>query len=261
MHKLEAPFLEIGIYFADLSDADAFAKVARAILARGARLVSAGGRHGLGERMRPFAWPTEEPLPQPLDLRADQLEAAFADPNLRVMELQLDPIIGVSNSPEVLEYEMISDEAAHVDHHPINILAEGHAYSGPHEPERGWRPGKKIYATFRELMLALTPSYACINVEALTYCPTDLRREPSGFSQDFWVSEAFIGANGLGSIAKLFDGAYQEKMGPGLYISTYRYWNPDRIDFDRVKGAYIAHEVGKLIAQRRPVTFPRSEHT
>src|SRR5205814_2532828 len=140
---------------------------------------------------------------------------------------------------------MISEEASRVDHHPINILAEGHAYSGPHEPERGWKPGKKIYTAFRELMLTLTPSYACINVEALTHCPTDLRRVPSDFSRDFWVSEAFVGAERLAAIARLFDGAYQEKIGEGLYISTYRYWNPSRIDYDRAKATYVATEVGK----------------
>lgn len=252
MHKLEPPFLEIGFYFADLSDADAFAKVAKTILARGARFVSAKGWQGAGERERPFAGPADDRLPQPLHLRPDQLEAALAERDLRVTELQLDPIIGVSRSPEVLEYETISEEAAQIDHHPINVLAEGHAYSGPHEPERGWKPGKKIYGAFRELVLALTPSYACINVEAPTRCPTDLLRTPSGFSRDFWISETFLGSDALTAISRLFDGAHQERFGNGLYVSTYRYWNPARVDFDRTRAAYLSSEVGKLVAQHRP---------
>lgn len=253
MHKLEAPFLELGFYFADLSDADAFAKVARAILTGGAKFVGARGRRGPGERLRRFASPTDDPLRIELDLRGSQLDAALDDRDLRVMELQLDPIVGVSRSPEVLEYEMISEEASLVDHHPINILAEGHAYSGPHEPERGWNPGKKVYATFSELILGLRPSYACISVEAATHCPTDLWQDPRGFAPDFWVSRSYLGDHGIATIAKLFEGAYQEQLGDGVYVSTYQYWNPAKIGFDSIKAGHIATEVGKLIASRRPI--------
>jgi len=253
MKTLDAPFLEIGFYFADLADADAYAKLARAILARGSHFIEAECWRGPGERSRPFESKRDK-ISEPLPLRADQLQGALEDPDLRVMEVSFDRIIGISKAPERLEYvSVFSEQAALLDRHPIVILAEGEPFSGPHEPDRGLKPGKKIYHAFRDLVIAVEPSYACIRVEAATECPTDLHQDPRGFADDFFVDSAFVGASGLATIARLFGGAYQERMGNGLYVSAYRYLNPDHIDLDRVKAGDLATEVGKLIGQRRPV--------
>jgi hypothetical protein len=253
MRSLDAPFLEIGFYFAELSDADAYVKLARAILARGSSFVASRGVHGPGARSARFRWSSELDH-VPLALRTDQLPQALEDPDLRVTQLFFDHIVGVSKAPERLEYaELYSDEAALSDNHPISIIAEGEYFSGPYDRDRAIKPGKKTYNTFRELVIALEPSYACIAVEKATECPTDLHRDPRGFDDNFYMSEAFIGPSGIAAIAKLFEGAYQEPMGAGLFVSTYEYWNPRRISFDSAKASYLATEVGKLIARKRPI--------
>jgi len=235
-------------------DADAFATVARTLLARGARFIGAEGLRGSGKRTQPFESIRGDDLREPLSIRADQLQKALEDPDLRVMEISFDRIIGISEAPERLEYvSVFSKEASLLDRHPVAILAEGEPFSGPYEPERGWKPGRKVYETFRELVTVLAPSYACITVERPTVCPTDLHRNPNGFVEDFWVNADFVDEAKLATIVKLFEGAYQERIGDGLYVSTYKYWNPAKINMDHVKAGYIATEVGKLIAQHRPV--------
>jgi hypothetical protein len=255
MRTLDAPFLELGFYFADLTDADAFAKVARALMARGSRFLFAQGWRGPGKRSQPFESIRGDELREPLSIREDQLEKALADPDLRIMEISYDHIIGISKAPERLEYfGVFSEIAAQLDRHPIEILAEGQPWSGPHDSERGRKPGKKVYQFFRELVVALAPSYAAITVEAPIECPTDLHQDPSNHTfLDFYMSESFIGASNLATIARLYDGAYQERVADGLYISTYRYMNPGDVSLDYEKVSYMASEVGRLVGQRRPV--------
>lgn len=251
--RLDAPFLEMGFYFAAVTDADAFAAAAQAILARGSRFLGAAGWRGPAKRAQPFMSIRGDDLREQLSIDANDLHAALVDPDLRIMEISFDHVIGISKAPERLEYvSVFSEEASLQDHHPIVILAEGEPFSGPHDPERGRKPGKKVYETFTQLVTSLSPSYACITVERAAECPTDLHRDPRHFSEDFFISRDFIGSQGLDTIAGWFDGAYQEPLGNGMYISTYQHWNPRRIDMDTQKSAHLATEVGRLIAQRRP---------
>lgn len=252
-HRLDAPFLEMGLYFAAMTDADAFASVARTILAHGSRFIGAAGWRGPGKRAQPFTSIRGDDLREHLSIDANHLQDALIDPNLRIMEISFDQIIGISKAPERLEYvSVFSEEASLHDHHPIVVLAEGEPFSGPHDPERGRKPGKRVYQTFRQLVTALSPSYACITVERATECPTDLHRDPRHFSDDFFINRDFIGTQGLDTIAGWFAGTYQEPMGNGMYISTYQHWNPRRIGMDTRESAHLATEVGRLIGQRRP---------
>lgn len=254
MRELDPPFLELGFYFADLMDADAYAKVARVLLARGSRFLAAEGWRGPGRRSRPFRSIRDE-VSEPLDLRVDQLEAALTDPDLLMLELSFDRILGISKAPERLEYfSVFSEEAALLDRHPVAILAEGEPFSGPHNPERGRKPGRRTYEVFRELVVALSPSYASITVEAPVKCPTDLHRDPRSHTFiDFYLSESFAGHSTLASVTRLFEGAYQEHIADGMYISTYKYMNPQGIGLDPDRRSHLATDVGKLIGQRRPV--------
>jgi len=252
-HRLDAPFLEMGFYFAGMPDADAFATIARTVLARGSRFVGAAGWRGPNKRAQPFTSIRGDELREPFSIDANHLQEALVDPNMRIMEISFDRIIGISNAPERLEYvSVFSEEASLEDHHPIAVLAEGEPFSGPHDPERGRKPGKRVYEAFRELVTSFLPSYACITVERATECPTDLHRDPRGFSEDFFISRDFVGSRELDVIAGWFDGAYQEPMRNGLYISTYQHWNPRRVGMDIQKSGLLATEVGRLIGQRRP---------
>src|SRR5689334_4488229 len=131
MRTLDAPFLELGFYFADMTDADAFAKVARALLARGSTFLAARGWLGHGRRTRPFESTRDEAYAD-VAVQVEQVEAALTDPDLRVMEMAFDQIIGISQAPERLEYfGVFSEEASLFDRHPIKLLAEGQSFSGP----------------------------------------------------------------------------------------------------------------------------------
>jgi hypothetical protein len=177
------------------------------------------------------------------------------DPNLRMMEVAYDQIIGISKAPERLEYfGVFSEEASLLDRHPVKLLAEGEPFSGPHEPERGRVPGKRTYEVFCDLVRTLAPSYASITVEAPVECPTDLHRDPRTHAfMDFFMSAKFIGSNNLVAVAHLYDGAYQQSIGDGLYISTYKYWNPESVSLDPSKASHLSAEVGRLVGQHRPV--------
>ena len=253
MDSLDAPFLELGFYFQDLADADAFTRVAHVLLARGSTFLAARGWRGPGRRTRPFESIRDKAYGD-LTAQAEQLETVLTDPDLRVMELTFNHVVGISKAPEQLGYfGVFSEEASLLDQHPIKILAEGGAFSGLHEPERGRAPGRRTYEVFRELVETLAPSYASITVEAPVECPTDLHRDPRTHAfMDFFVNERFIGSNDLAAVARLYEGAYQQRIGEGLYVSTYQYWNPDGVSLNSNKASRLSAEVGKLVGQHRP---------
>lgn len=254
MKRPAPPFLELGFYFANIPEADAFTHLVTALIGNGAKLTGeASVRRGVGVKDMAFSSITDSPLPEPLTTDVSTIMQSLTDPDVRIIEVYMDGAIGLTlNTAEILTYLSISPEAVRTDKHPLAILTEGEVFSGTLRqefPQRARKAGKQVYHRFCALIEALQPAYAAITVENTLECPTDLRRDPRSLSFcDFFVSRAYIGASKLRTIQTFFSGAFIEPMGDGLYISCTKEFNPEGRSLDTEYAQRQSVEVAKLIA-------------
>lgn len=259
MKRLTPPFLELGFYFANIPEADAFAHLVTALIGNGAKLTGeASARRGAGVKDMSFASINDSPLPEPLTADVSTIMRYLTDPDVRIIEVYMGGAIGITvNTAEILTYLSISPEAVRTDKHPIAILTEGELFSGTlrHEFSQSARKaGMQVYHSFCALIEALQPAYAAITVENPLECPTDLRRDPRSLAFcDFFVSRAYIGALKLRIIQTFFQGAFIESMGDGIYISCTEEFNPEGRSLDAEYAQRQSVEVAKLIASVGPM--------
>jgi hypothetical protein len=152
---------------------------------------------------------------------------------------------------EVVTYASISAEAAKIDRHPVSIWAEGYLFCGAfrtsHATEMLSR-GRMAYARFLALIDALRPSYASITIEESLECPMDLRRDPNTYAfQNFFISNAFLGEDGLVLARDMFSDFYAEPVADGLYISSSEEFNPQSKRVSAELASKNSVEVAKLI--------------
>jgi hypothetical protein len=254
MKRPNPPFLELGFYFANIPEADAFARLITTLLSLGATFTGEASMHrGIGIREKPFASITDAPLPELVTLDAATLMRSLVDPDIRLIEVYLDGAIGVArNAAEIVSYVSVSPEAAHADRHPLAILTEAEIFSGSLRQRfarRARRAGRQVYQRLRALVEATRPAYAAITVEFPLQCPTDLRRDPRSLAfRDFFVSGTYIGAPNLAVAKNLFAGAFVEPLTDGLYISCTKDFNPDGRNLPVEDAQRRSVEQAKLIA-------------
>ena len=205
-------FLELGFYWAALSDDESFARLLGALEDRGVSI----GTRAVVAPARPFG----------MLLDQDALETVEWDPALlsardgrRVIEVHTgDPLGGRGRPGSALRFVGISDHATAVDHHPVAIMLDAARAEGRL---------RRYFALLCELAVETGPSYAAMTVEDALGCPADLRRErgTSAFC-DFFVSERFVGAAALAEIRRLFADARVEDAGDGTCFSTTNWSRP-----------------------------------
>lgn len=254
MKRLEPPLLGLSFYFANVSEADAFSLLVMALLHLGAKFTGQASVHrGAGVRNRPFASITDEPIPEQVTLDASAMAKVLTDPDIRVIEVYMDGAIGIArDAAEIVTYVSISPEATRTDRHPLAILTEGWLFEGTFPkkyPKQARKAGRQAYKRFCSLIDSENPAYAAITREISLECPTDLRRDPRSYAfLDFFVSRKFLGASNLTKVKNIFQGAYIEEVGDGLYISCTKEFNPEGISLDPEDAAWHSLQVAKLVA-------------
>jgi hypothetical protein len=214
------PFLEVGAYFADGTDASNFRTVLNVLCRAGA--VTTGMVGLWSESAGQFAGIHDRPIEHSL-VEPSSVDTMLADPASRVAQVYLL----VEGETAILTYLSISEEAASSDHHPIALWLSGEdvwedMYGGDAAPERG--------DAARNLLLLLaeqTPlSYGALTVEYGLECPFDLARE--GKSEafcDFVLSTKSFAANELDEIQTICAGAHIERHSFGVYVSSTPVFN------------------------------------
>lgn len=227
------PFLEFNFYWGDLSEVEALARLAEALLALGATFVKGGGLADVGEA-QDGAMDGASGRPHEIAIASmEDLEQYLTEPHTQVERLYME---GATNTTrgvaEIITYTSVSDEARRHDHRPLAIWTEGVWTEAWQRDTREGRQrasaiGRRAKDRFCALVARTQPSYAAITVEDSLRTPYELRRAPYGHAfHDFYVSGSYIGPAALAALADLFAGAYVEPIADGLYVSCWEFLNP-----------------------------------
>jgi hypothetical protein len=250
---IEGPFIELGFYFSSKRDLELFHQFVLLLLEKGAKLSGIGYIHrGKGIRDIPFASIHDHDLEEVSIFDKADLDRYYHDRDIRLVEVDLHQALGLQmDAFEIATLVGNSQEASVRDSHPIVLWADGSTFSIPDRAVNGareerTRQGKIIYEYFRSIVDDLRPSYAAITSEEALECPTDLRKDHKSLAfKDFYISVDYIGENNLRLIREEFSQAYIEPMADGIYISTYKYMNPENIGLD----SHVSSEKSFLVAR------------
>jgi hypothetical protein len=223
------PFLEFNFYWADLSERDALFRLAQALWTLGARF----RRGGVS-----YSSESGDGVLSDRDIRDGDLaniadlEDLLTEPRVEVQRLYMEGATGTTQGvAEIITYLSIT-EAVSSDHRPIAIWTEGHwLESWTQETKAGEQHARTMGTRARKRFCALAettqPSYAAITVEYPLLTPAQLRRMGPGYAfYNFYVSGAYVGQASLATIQRLYEDAYVEPLGDGLYISCSAHFNP-----------------------------------
>jgi hypothetical protein len=252
--KPNPPFLEFGFYFGVTPERDALTQLVKVLLQGGAKFGGTASVHrGKGVRDELFASIHDLELETVSVSNSADMGLLLADPNIRLIQVDMEGASGMTRELiEPVGYQSISSTAAHIDRHPLAVRTEAAPFSGPPSQPAGSgakEAGKQAYLRFRFLVAELRPAYSAITIEYALECPADLRSDPRSLAfRDFYVSEQFIGADKLRVVENLFEGAFQERIGDGLYVSSSDVFNPMGVGKDAEESAWQSVEVAKLIA-------------
>ncbi len=221
--------MELGFYFADMPDGNAFGAVCAALTRQGAVLGKRAFVHnGHAVATQPFASIHDMPLEE-VAFSPSDMQSLMADSDTRLVQIALDDVFGDYEipTPALLTYSSISDEASQQDHHPISVWLSGIAFDPIPELEAERQAlGERVYALFTQLARALSPTYAAITFEYALECLTDLKRDPRSLAfRNFYVANDLLGDNQAALIG-LYTGAYIEPLPDGVYISCTAEFNP-----------------------------------
>ena len=244
----DPPFVELGFYFADRSDADAFADLFKALINLGLTYQGiAWIKQQKNVRSQTFKfWQDLQPLK--LEISLEKLHKSLSNPDIRMFQIAMND----RGKPILVTYNMvISETKSKKDYHPIVVLGEGELFCGPDSvKEQSKQPtqqeGQKTYERFLEIIEMLQPAYGSITVEYSLECPTDLREDDRSLAfRDFFISEEYIGGANIAIIQDIFADAYQAKVKGGLYVSCSWCLNPQRKDLE----SNIAYKGSRTVAQ------------
>lgn len=216
------PFVELGFYDARRSDRELFQDVLDCLASRGA---TASG-WGAGVRLEdgePFIGPTDH---EPIVVTVDRLDDVddLLGPGLRLAEV--DVFGALRYDPDryarvTYLHVSVADQAT--DHrHPVAIWASGDAFSGPPQPAT-----PVVGAEIRELFTAIVewtaPSYGALTVSWPLLTPRQMASDPTvrWHYGDFYLSEAFVGAEVLRGVEQAAADLALEDRANGLFVYSY----------------------------------------
>lgn len=216
------PFLEFNFYWADLSERDALFRLARALVRLDAQF-----RYG-GVDLVSSAHSAQDV--DIVDL--DGLEDLLTRPDTHVQRLYMEGATGTTRGvAEIITY-LSAMEILAAEPRSLAIWTEGQwTERWTQETKAGKQHARTMGARARKRFCALAeatkPSYAAITVEYPLPTPAELRRGGPGYAFfDFYVSGIYVGQASLMTIQRLYEDAYVEPVGEGIYISCSPYFNP-----------------------------------
>jgi hypothetical protein len=163
----------------------------------------------------------------------DELEVALHDSDVCILLVGLENARGV-DPHEILTYIEIPEDAVGSNHHPLSVwtcsdVFDAAGFSDDIKPV-AYEMGQKVYTRLVALVAALEPSYAAITAESPLRCPMELEQyRDSGSFRNFYMSTRFIGEQGINTIRQLYQDAYVETVGKGIYVSSLDFFNPDHV--------------------------------
>lgn len=254
MKYLRGPRVELNFYYADIGEQAALGRLMRALIELGAEFVGEGLVHVGANAQKPFGSPYDLPC-ETMNFTLSDLDILLADPEKRLVEVYFYNAVGLAQKDvaEEVMFVSISEEAARSDKHPVALHTDGDAFSYPPEYTdiaRAQEGGKQVYERFTMLVKKTRPAYAAITYEYYMKCPMDLRVDSYHYEfNDFFVSEVYLGSARIDAVQRLYHGAYVERLGDGIYLSCYEYFNPRGVelrDDDLARGAAMAQIIASV---------------
>jgi hypothetical protein len=251
---VDAPFLELGFYFSDLSGDESIAHVYRRLVENGTMFsgtVVAPRARGIRQMAFPGLMNTSE-LAETALARAEDVLSLFADENVRVTRIMMHELPGFPHgTPFVLTQSAIPEACLQRDHNPVALWLDGSVLShAPGKvPAKARRLGRQALEGFRQLIEYLRPAYAAITVDYGMECPCALRRDPRTLAFcDFYLSDAFLGRTALDDVRRGAPGAYHEDLGHGQLSCSSEYVAPEGVDVSMCDRDELSVATGRLIA-------------
>ncbi len=171
----------------------------------------------------------------------------------RVLVVGLWDMLGFSKqSPEIVTFNGVSEQALQFETNPISIVGEGWRFSTPGYEKERRADATTCYRRFVEVCKALKPSYgAILNEDSLT-CPFDLKQgNGTRCFSNFFISEQAFGTSMLAKIESMYHDAYTERFQEGLYVSTWMF-SPRNIITEQASAVERSKRVATMIASLIP---------
>jgi hypothetical protein len=229
------PFLELNFFWADVPLDEAFSCLVRTLLSFGA-VFRRGGVVVRRPHWGPASQASAEDVREVGILSIGDVEGYARNPEWALSAVYMERATATTSGvAEVVTRGTITREAALHDPCPLTIYTEGQwTDAWAHETKAGERQarttGRRAKERFCALAASTRPSYASITVENTLPTPWALRQAPDGHAfGDFFVDTNFIGQANAEHLLRVYADAYSEPVGSGLYISTWKYFNPTGI--------------------------------
>jgi|GEM_PF-6237950 len=261
--KISQPYLKLQFYFdnADRTPKQSYLQMLNTLVELGATLsgqglaISGRGIEKLPSRM--FG------LDSNMQMKRLQFEPSNIDEVLDVADQILwhtyvYNAVGLADSSvaEEVTHVDISDNAVLHDYHPVAILSEYKVFKTSKSPfdvnTQIANARSRVLKRFFALIAKTRPLYGAITSAEALACPTDLSIGTDSLAfKDFYVDREFIGSQNYSYIVEIYDGAYMEEVGNGIYISTSPFFNPEGIYVDLLpdlpqRWDEVARIIGKI---------------
>jgi len=242
--------VSLDFYFGNRSSTDALREVVLHLFARGATysnevLIS----RFEGARDAPFEGIYTNDLSQ-CSTNERELVSLLEDENVRVAKVGMwNAICLRDDTPDVVTFDGVSLEASTQDTHAVCVVSEGWVFSTEGHQQEAEKMGARCREIFLDVCTSLEPAYAAILNEDSLPCRYDLRSgRGARCFRNFFVSKKSFGAPTLDRLESLFSDSYVERLEQGLYISTWKYFNPVGFVLESGEAVRRSREVARLVA-------------
>lgn len=186
-----------------------------------------------------------------LELNSFKIQDFFSNPNILIFKIEInDVLLDIAKSFKIITFLSISEDAVHIDNHPIAIFVDGEIFDRGNNRYRQklFQVGDSAHKAFVEICDNTEPTYAAINVEYSIECKVDLEKDSRSYAfRDFFINKKLIIGSKIDLIKKIFDNGYIEQSMIGYYFSCTKYFNPKRIEFDSDIAILASIETAKIL--------------
>lgn len=255
MTYLNPPYIELGLYYSHEHNTESFKRLFKALIELGATYTGIVQAHkGKDIERKKFGSITDYVL-FPVNINENDIINNSIPNGIRIIQANFNTYLqNGRNEKEILTFLSISERSVLIDHHPLSIWAEGDCFSKPTGIGNKEKDSKGLYfyEKLKNIVGSTNPSYASLTVEYGLECPSDLDKHSKSYAfRDFYICSEFAGSSLTSKLKYLLSGAYQEPMSNGIYISTNRFFNPDRVQLGPDISAVLSCRIGRMIGSIR----------